>query len=65
MWKLTGQMIISPDVNSFFAVMHLPLVPIGEAYILSFDKLVYMQNHKRKAQCLPYGNRDRNFHALH
>ena len=28
--------------------------------ILFFDKLVYMQNHKRKAQCLPYGYCHRN-----
>ena len=31
---------ISSDVHTFFAVMHLPLVSIGNAYILFFDKLV-------------------------
>ena len=33
MWKLTGQMMMSPDVHTFFAVMHLPLVSIGKAYL--------------------------------
>ena len=43
----------------FFAVMHLPLVSIGNAY--SFLTSLYMQNHIRKAQCLSYGNRHRNY----
>ena len=40
MWKLTGQTMMSPDMHTLFAVMHLPLASIGKAYILSFDKLV-------------------------
>ena len=51
MWKLTGQMMMSPDVHTFFAVMHLPLVSIGKAYILSFDKLVCRIIKERLSAC--------------
>ena len=51
MWKLTGQTMMSPDLHTSFAVMHLPLVCIGKAYILSFDKLVCRIIKERLSAC--------------
>ena len=60
---------ISSDVHKFFAVMHLPLVSIGNAYILFFDKLVCRIIKERLSICHMATVTEiiliSEFHALH
>ena len=69
MWKLTGQTMMSADVHTIFAVMHLPLASIGKAYILSFDKLVCRIIKERLSACHMATVTEiiliSEFHALH